>query len=321
MQAWSRGVSIFDERTQSLGGSMMRETLNWVVLIVLFFLFILFVRPIIGSLGPPVRVNASAISFQPARAMDVDHHSRTELPGLGPASAEVRNLESVEVALFDLTNQARSAAGLATLTWDAELLQTCRKHNQDMLRQGNISHMDRNGQPPAIRIALRHRLLVGRVAENLASIPFPHHGFLEETAADIFRRWRGNLADWQKILNEDHTELGIAVSTLGNQVRVTQTMVARYALLAQPVPKKMFRNASIPFDFQSLREGFENPEFVDWWSLRERRSLSDRQPIAEARLAVPPGWYQPRFFFQNPGQTSSAAGFLVAFGPAIEVVE
>lgn len=68
------------------------------------------------------------------------------------ANAETKQ-EEYERAILAAINQERSARGIHTLEWDAQLQAIARAHSQDMAKHNYMEHINKSGQHPGQRAA------------------------------------------------------------------------------------------------------------------------------------------------------------------------
>ena len=120
----------------------------------------------------------------------------------GPVAPDV-----AEKRLFELVNQARRAAKLPALVWDAQLAQIARAHSEDMRQSGIVAHVSPTTGSAADRVkAAGIRTAV--VLENVArayGVGEAHEGLMNSP---------GHRAN---ILSRSATNLGVGV-VLGNEV-------------------------------------------------------------------------------------------------------
>jgi uncharacterized protein YkwD len=78
-----------------------------------------------------------------------------------------------ELALFNLTNQDRTQAGLQPLTFDADLLAVARTRGQAQQSEAALTHFDASGQLAFVGLITGANIPYVRAGENLARVPTP----------------------------------------------------------------------------------------------------------------------------------------------------
>lgn len=105
-----------------------------------------------------------------------------------------------EVAIFELANAARAAAGVAPLICDAELAAVARAHSEDMCARDYFSHTSPDGSSPGDRVSAAGLSHSG-IGENIAA----GNG----TADATHEQWMNSSGHRRNILNPDYTRLGV----------------------------------------------------------------------------------------------------------------
>lgn len=129
-----------------------------------------------------------------------------------PATSFFPQLTGLE--LLELTNRARSAAGLPPLHRNALLEAAAVLKGRDMIARGYFAHNDPNGNPPWIWIQ-KTGYRYATAGENLAT------GFLD--AREVMDAWLSSPSHRANILNPAYREIGIAV--FRNNFQGTETTI------------------------------------------------------------------------------------------------
>ena len=107
-----------------------------------------------------------------------------------------------EHEVIDLTNAERTAAGLAPLRANEKLFAAARGHSANMAKQDKLDH-ELDEKTPADRVKAAGYEF-GRTGENIA--------WNQKTPADVLKAWMASDGHQANILNDEYTEIGVAVS-------------------------------------------------------------------------------------------------------------
>jgi uncharacterized protein YkwD len=139
----------------------------------------------------------------------------------------VKYLERVEDLVFDLTNQARQARGLAPLIKDAELRNVARAYSNDMLVRRFFDHTTPDGVAFDERIEDHYRHWVYVVGENIFSAFGYNPNNSQYLAKEIMDTWMQSPGHRDNLLSPAFTHLGVGVSARNDKIRATQEFVGR----------------------------------------------------------------------------------------------
>lgn len=161
-------------------------------------------------------------SIQQAFSPPVDHRPEPVLPPPG-----IKYLEKVENLIFDLSNEARRAKGLAPLSQDDELQNVARAFSNDMLVRRFFDHTTPDGVDFAERITDRYRHRIYLVGENIwyASGYNPVNN--QRLAKEIVDDWLASPGHRENLLSPMFTHLGVGVSASHHTIRATQEFVGK----------------------------------------------------------------------------------------------
>jgi uncharacterized protein YkwD len=137
-------------------------------------------------------------------------------------------LAKVEDLVFEMTNQARIAKGLAPLARDAELGNAARAFSNDMLVRRFFDHDTPDGLPFEKRLAKQYRHWVADMGENIWSGSGYDVSKTQEIAQDIINDWMKSPGHRENMLDPDFTHLGVGVSARHHTIRATQEFVRRF---------------------------------------------------------------------------------------------
>lgn len=157
-----------------------------------------------------------------ALAPPAAHRPKPVLPPPG-----VRQLAKVEDLVFEMTNQARRAKGLAPLIKDVELRDVARAYSNDMLVRRFFDHTTPDGVSFDERISDRYRQRVRIIGENIWSASGYSLGTIRQVAQDIVDDWMSSPGHRENILDPRFTHLGVGVSVRRQSIRATQEFVGR----------------------------------------------------------------------------------------------
>lgn len=139
----------------------------------------------------------------------------------------IKYLVKVEDLIFDMTNQARQARGLAPLIKDEELRQVARAYSNDMLVRGFFDHTTPEGVAFHKRISKEYRHWVFDIGENIWHDDSFNPDKSQQLAKEIFADWMQSPDHRENLLDPDYTHLGVGVSALRRSIRATQEFVRR----------------------------------------------------------------------------------------------
>jgi uncharacterized protein YkwD len=142
----------------------------------------------------------------------------------------VKYLAKVEDLIFDLTNQARLARGLAPLARDDELGNVARAFSNDMLVRRYFDHTTPEGLAFEKRLANQYRHWVYDMGENIWSGSGYDPRETQELAQEIVNDWLNSPGHRENLLDPDFTHLGVGVSARHDRIRATQEFVGRFKL-------------------------------------------------------------------------------------------
>jgi uncharacterized protein YkwD len=142
----------------------------------------------------------------------------------------VRYLAKVEDLIFELTNQARLAKGLAPLARDVELGHAARDFSNDMLVRRYFDHTTPDGLPFEQRLANQYRHWVYGMGENIWSGSGYDPRKTQELAKEIVNDWLNSPGHRENLLDPHFTHLGVGVSARHQTIRATQEFVGRFRL-------------------------------------------------------------------------------------------
>ncbi len=151
--------------------------------------------------------------------------ARRPQPVLPPPG--IRYLEKVEDLVFELTNQARRAKGLAPLSEDDELRQVARAFSNDMLVRRFFDHTTPDGVDFAERITDQYRHRVFLVGENIWFASSYNPANLQRLAKEIVADWMTSPGHRENLLSPMFTHLGVGVSVRQHTIRATQEFVGK----------------------------------------------------------------------------------------------
>ncbi len=118
-----------------------------------------------------------------------------------------------ERELFDLTNQARTQAGLAPLQLDESLTQAARAHAAEMARQQQLSHQFAGEPSLAQRLAANSNLHLDQAGENVA-----YAGSADQAQQSLMH----SPPHRENLLNPAYNVAGFGVVRVGSTLYVAQ---------------------------------------------------------------------------------------------------
>jgi uncharacterized protein YkwD len=140
----------------------------------------------------------------------------------------VKYLEKVEDLVFEITNQARRAKGLAPLIKDDELREVARAYSNDMLVRRFFDHTTPDGVSFDERIANQYHHRVRIMGENIWYASGYDPGKIQRVAKEIVDDWMSSPGHRDNILAPNFTHLGVGVSARHRSIRATQEFVGRH---------------------------------------------------------------------------------------------
>ncbi len=152
----------------------------------------------------------------------VVHQPKPVLPPAG-----VKYLEKVEDLVFEMTNQARRAKGVAPLIKDDELRNVARAYSNDMLVRRFFEHTTPDGVSFDERISDQYRHRVYVVGENIWYAVGYNTSKIQQLAEEIVEDWLTSPGHRANLLDPDYTHLGVGVSARQHTIRATQEFVRR----------------------------------------------------------------------------------------------
>jgi uncharacterized protein YkwD len=176
---------------------------------------------------------AAAITFYPRIKPWVDQtlfsQQVREIKPVAPPPG-ITYLARVEDLVFEMTNQARRAQGLAPLAKDAELVNAARSFSNDMLVHGFFDHDTPDGLTFEKRLASQYPHWVYSMGENIWSGSGYNIRNTEEIAQDIVSDLMKSPGHRENILDPGYTHLGVGVSAKHRSIRATQEFVGKFKL-------------------------------------------------------------------------------------------
>jgi uncharacterized protein YkwD len=192
-----------------------------------------YMKSLVGKLIIVGLLVATGIVFYPQVKPLVNHalfsHEVHQTKPVAPPPG-VKYLAKVEDLIFDLTNQARLARGLAPLARDDELGNVARAFSNDMLVRRFFDHTTPEGLPFEKRLANQYRHWVYDMGENIWSGSGYDPRKAQELAQEIVSDWLNSPGHRENLLDPDFTHLGVGVSARHDRIRATQEFVGRFRL-------------------------------------------------------------------------------------------
>jgi uncharacterized protein YkwD len=291
----------------------------------LLFALLLWLRPVVGSMGTPTPPNVigqasipvadgtlggAAVQGPPASTFG------PAVPRPGPADAAragVTHADETEQEILVLVNQERAKAGARPLQPDDKLRETARAHSDDMFVRGFFSHDDPDGFSSADRIAQTHRQLIGLTGENIWMGTNLDLSDQKKTAAEIMKGWMLSHDHRDNSLKKEYTHLGVGVTVKGKEVRATQNFASAYALTEQAVPVAVHGGEGLNLSARPVAAG-PAPDRFEFFSSEKGMAVGGALPIVGATVpqpsVVPAGIYKLRVLFPQ------GAAY---WGPRVEV--
>jgi uncharacterized protein YkwD len=192
-----------------------------------------YMKSLVGKLIIAGLLVAMVVTFYPQVKPLVNHALSSRGVQLAKPVAPppgVKYLAKVEDLIFDLTNQARLARGLAPLARDDELGNVARAFSNDMLVRRFFDHTTPEGLPFEKRLANQYRHWVHDMGENIWSGSGYAPRETQELAQEIVNDWLNSPGHRENLLDPDFTHLGVGVSARHDRIRATQEFVGRFKL-------------------------------------------------------------------------------------------
>ncbi len=142
----------------------------------------------------------------------------------------IKHLNKVEDLIFEMTNQARRAKGLAPLVKDDELGNLARAYSNDMLQRHFFDHTDPDGLSIDERLTKQYHHRVTAMGENIWSGEGFDPNKSQKLAQEIVHDWMNSPGHRENLLDPDFTHLGVGVSAHHQTIRATQEFVGRFSL-------------------------------------------------------------------------------------------
>lgn len=139
----------------------------------------------------------------------------------------VKHWQEVEDLVFEMTNRARQARGLAPLIKDPVLTKVARAYSDDMLVRRFFDHTNPDGLSFHKRISTHYGHRVAFVGENIYSAFEDNPSNIREVAEKIMDTWMNSKDHRENLLDPDFTHLGVGVSAGRGKIRATQEFVGR----------------------------------------------------------------------------------------------
>ena len=175
----------------------------------------------------------AVITFYPQVKPLVDQAlSLPEVQRLAPVVPPkgIKYLARVEELIFEMTNQARGAQGLAPLAKDDELGNMARAYSNDMLQRHFFDHTNPEGLSIDERLSKDYHHRVNIMGENIWSGSGYDPGKTQDLAKEIVQDWLNSPGHRENVLSPDFTHLGVGVSAHHQSIRATQEFVGRFSL-------------------------------------------------------------------------------------------
>ena len=233
-------------------------------------------------------------------------------------------LEEVERLVLDRVNEERTRRGFEALVSEPELGSIARSHSMDMLERDYVGHVDPEGNGAVQRVHERHRRLVGEVSENIWGGVRSEEKGPTELAADIMDALMESAGHRRNILAQELTHIGLGIYSspgrrvLTTEIVVTQLFAAIESYTKDAVPETLRRDRFLFFLLTRPDGERANVEYFDLWSVEEGRAVLDPTPLFRARINVPSGAYQLRFFHRT-GEQRGARQYEIVPGPYVVV--
>ncbi len=139
----------------------------------------------------------------------------------------IKHVPKIEALVFEMTNQARRAKGLAPLTKDAELTHIARAYSADMLARHFFDHTTPDGISFDERIAKHYDHRIYLIGENIWSGSGYYSTETKHVAELIMADWMSSPGHRENLLSPRFTHLGVGVSAGHHKILATQEFVGR----------------------------------------------------------------------------------------------
>jgi uncharacterized protein YkwD len=140
----------------------------------------------------------------------------------------IKHVQKIEDLVFEMTNQARRAKGLAPLHKDDELTNVARAYSDDMLVRHFFDHTTPDGISFDERIANHYNHRIYLVGENIWSGSGYNSLEIKRVAKEIMADWMSSPGHRENLLSPKFTHLGVGVSAGHNKILATQEFVGRF---------------------------------------------------------------------------------------------
>lgn len=153
------------------------------------------------------------------------------------------DVEQARRELLNLINAQRARAGAPPVAPDDLADQVAEAHAREMAQYNYLSHWNRDGRPPYLRLALRGG--TDYSAENVSMFSgVTARATPAEVTATILRLHQlmhdetpPNDGHRRTILNPEHTHVGLGFALVGGELRMAQEFLSRYVRF-EPSPTK-----------------------------------------------------------------------------------
>lgn len=171
-----------------------------------------------GFGGRPVRIGVAAVVLLAGLSLAWFGLAAPAAPVQGQSQVQTKGqdqsftLSPEEEKVADLTNSARSDAGLPPLRFSAELTRSAEAKATDMQQRGYFSHNSPEGESP-FALMSRYGVDYTSAGENLAQGP---------SIDRMFASWMNSPEHKKNILSPDYTHLGVGVVSQGGRFTAVQ---------------------------------------------------------------------------------------------------
>lgn len=148
--------------------------------------------------------------------------------------------EDMEASLADLTNAARSKAGLEPVARRASLDKAARAHALDMAARNYAGHNDLEGRGHVYRMrALDRQLLTGSTGSNVVVMA------ADADSTDVFDMIISDAANRENLTHDTFTDTGIGVAEANGKIYVVQMLTTVDGELETPLPLSLASGTSL----------------------------------------------------------------------------
>jgi len=228
-------------------------------------------------------------------------------------SMEINYFPLLEKRIFELTNERRKQAGLAGLVEENTLRSVAREHSRDMIERKFFSHYNPDGLPPQERVAIRHRRLIGVVAENIWNGRGYEPSKTRMLAQMIMDDWMESPDHRESILKAEYTHLGVGVAVRGKLIMATQNFAKVAAYTDEPVSGWVRRGDKLNLSATPVSEP-KAPVKVAFFSPKLDKQVGEAQNPSLVAADIEPGVYHLRFYFPD-----EKGGYKLYTGPEIKI--